>query len=61
MTKEQFIYGVDIRKYDNWDELSDEEIIKIGEDSGVVYSVAGFIDELNTDQLDTEQYFFKLI
>jgi hypothetical protein len=61
MKKEKFVYGVDIGKYDNWNELSDEEVIRIGEESGVVYSIEGLIDELNSDQLNTEQYFFKII
>lgn len=59
--KEQFIYGVAIDKCDNIDEMPNKEVIKAGEESGIVYSVGGFIDQLNHDQLDTENYWFKLI
>jgi hypothetical protein len=61
MTKEKFVYGVDISKYDNFDELSDEEVVKIGEENGIVYSFEGFVAELNCDQLDTEQYWFRIV
>ena len=58
---EKYVYGIDIGKYDNWEELSDEEVIKIGEENGIIYSFSGFVDEINADQLDTEQYFFRII
>jgi hypothetical protein len=59
--KEQFIYGVEIDKTDNIDEMTEAEVIEAGERSGVVYSLKGFISELNSDQLDTENYWFRII
>lgn len=61
MEKEKYVYGIDIGKYENWENLSDEEVVKIGEENGMVYSFAGFVDELNYDQLDTQQYFFRIV
>jgi hypothetical protein len=61
MKKERFIYGIDIGEHDNFDEMTDKAVIEEGERTGIVYSIEGFIDELNSDHLDTEQYWFKII
>ena len=60
MTKQRLIYGVEIG-YQTPDEMTDQAVIKEGERTGIIYSIEGFIDELNHDQLDTEQYWFKII
>jgi hypothetical protein len=61
MTKEKLVYGVAIDECNNIEELTDMDIIERGEKTGIVYSIGGFIDELNHDQLDTENYWFKII
>jgi len=59
--REQRVYAVSIDKTDNIDEMTDIQIMDEAELEGMVWSVEGFMDELNHDHLDTENYWFKII
>lgn len=62
MNKEKKIYGVSIEKTNKYlDNMSNEQIIKEGEENGIIYSINGFISAVNNDWLNTEEYYYKLI
>lgn len=44
-----------------FDEMEDEEVMELAEEEGNIYSLAGFMDELNHDHLNSDAYWFRAI
>ena len=68
MTKEQRVYAVEVGTFTDkdgcdlpCDEQDDETFMAEAEKQGTVWTVAGFIMELNLDHFDSDNYWIKLI
>lgn len=61
MKKEQFIYSIPADAEYDIDEMSDKEIVRLAEKNGDIWSIRGFLDQLNHDEVPIEIMWFKLI
>jgi len=62
MIKEKIVYLVDIYKYEvNIDVITDKEFMSLAMESGTIYSLKGFEEALNLDEINMQHYLIKII
>jgi len=63
MAKEEIrVYLVDsMNEVENWDELPNDEFIRMAEEEGKVYSLQGFVKAFNEEEINSSIDFIRII